>query len=273
MSVPRLKNLATSTVLAAAGAVLLAGGPVHAAAPGASPNAAVDVRVLARAGVQAMGAGAVVTIETKCPAGSSGYLYTQVTQSQPDGDLVNGETFQSVECTGEPTKVEVGMAPVPSSEDGAIPFQAGPLFVSANLDVCDEFECKGDQDSSTVSLRDTDMSRPRYEDPMLTLALPRRADFEANGAGVVVTVRYTCAAGVSGYFEAQLGQLTSPGVVSTSFDFLGLTCTAQKRSGVLAFHAYTSAWVPGPAFLALRGDACGPASCVSPAAFRTVTVA
>lgn len=269
MSVSRPKALAASTALATAVALLWTGAPAQAAA---APDAAINVRVLSQAGVQALGAGAAVTVETKCPAGSFGFLFTQVTQSQPDGDLINGEAFRSVECAGEPTTVQLGVVPFPTSEDGSIPFEVGELFVSASLDVCNEFECNGDQDSRTVRLRDTAMSQPKYNDPMLHLALPRRADLEANGAGVVVTVPYTCDAGVSGYFEAQLAQLTSPGAVSTSGDFLGLTCTAQVRSGVLAFHAYTDAWVRGPAFLTLRGDACGPAACISPAAFRTVRV-
>lgn len=269
MSVPTPRALAASTALATAVALLCTGASAQAAA---APDALINVKVLSRAGVQALGAGAAVSIETKCPAGSYGYLHTQVTRSQPDGDLINGETFRTVECTDEPTTVQVGVVPFPTSEEGSLPFERGEIFVSASLDVCNEFECSGDQDSNTMRLRDTAMSQPTYDDPMLHLRLPRRADLEANGAGVVVTVPYTCDAGVSGYFQAQLAQLTSPGVVSTSSDSLGLTCTAQVRSGVLAFHAYNNAWVRGPAFLTLQGDACGPAACISPAAFRTVRV-
>ena len=84
---------------------------------------------------------------------------------------------------------------------------------------------------------------------------------------------YTCDAGLDGGFDATLAQVGDDGSVNPSGASIELRCTAQNRTGVLAFHAYGAAWRTGKAFVRVTGYACGDDSCSLAYAFRTLRLA
>jgi hypothetical protein len=112
-------------VAVAGGAILASVAPVMADVAAQSPSQAL-VRVESPAKIKALGAAVEVQVTYSCPAGASGYLYLNISQTVIGG-VATGNASKNVVCTGgfENTAVTV------QATNRA--FRLGTAFAKADL--------------------------------------------------------------------------------------------------------------------------------------------
>lgn len=266
-SVVRRAVSAIAAVSAAVAALGWLAAPAQAAVGSdAAPN---QVELARAAGLYGDGAAIVVKVDARCAVGvQDAFLFVRVSQVDEEFGTVSGDGFAAVACTGMSERVPVAVP-------GYAAFGTGVAFASAELQVCDEFSCTTAEHSREIIVAPGTREVRSFSSDDLSYRLPRTSEIRAGGAGAVVLVSYTCAAGLVGDFDALLAQATAGGFTNTSTDRAELRCTASSRTGVLAFHANGRGWQPGDAFLLVNGYACDPVSdpCTRGTTYRTTRLA
>ena len=254
-----MRSRLTTTVAAVVGGLAY---PAHAGVD--ADTAGSQVKIAKPAGLYGEGAVILVDVSFRCAGDADeGYVYLRVSQVDGPYGTVYGEGWASVICTGAPDTVSVAVP-------GYSTFADGQAFATAELQTCSDFECSTTESAREVKVVPGTREDPSYRSDELTYRLPKTAEIQAEGAGAIVLVPYTCDAGLMGQFEASLAQATADGFVETSGDSSEMRCSATSRTGILAFHAYTTGWEPGDAFLLVNGYACEPdGPCTNGATYRT----
>ena len=238
-----------------------------AAPASAATTAQPKIHVAKSAAIFADGVGLVVNLSVRCDVGQQGQVFAEATQVVDGGFVVDGSGYASPQCTGQPETISIGVF-------GFGQFATGPAFVTGVLDICDEFTCTDTTANKTVQISEGGKGQPAFKGGGLKFKLPKTATIEAGGAGAVVLVPYTCDVGVEGSFDGYLSQMGDQGFPNTAETGAQLTCTDENRTGVLAFHALSTAWLPGAAFLIVNAYACSDTEqfCSGGSAYREINL-
>jgi hypothetical protein len=229
-------------------------------------SAQSQVKIVKTSGIYGGGAALVLDLEFKCAPGAlEAWVNIRVTQVAGPFGTVSGEGSVPVTCSGVTETLPVAIA-------GYAIFGPGVAFASADLQVCTGFECASTKTAREITLVPGTREVRSYHSRDLTYRLPQLGEIQADGAGAVVLVPYTCAAGLYGAFDAILAQASPEGFNNTSNDYADLRCTATSRAGILAFHANGSGWIAGKAFILVNGVTCEEASgeCSNGATYRNI---
>lgn len=236
--------------------------PQAAASDGALNEARVTVEVLKAATSFSSGSAAVAGVRFRCPADSDfANLYVLVSQTV-GGEVSRGWIQRPVECSGGESRLRVPVVPEAGVFD-----EGARALVTAELEACAGDGCESSDASRTPRLGEGGRGEPVYDGIDLQYTLPRLGAILAAGAGAEVRVSYQCRGGLTGVLYATLAQRQGDGV-ETGSDRKVVRC-AEDRSGVLVFHASTTPWTPGSAFLVVESEICA-VECVSGIAYRGV---
>jgi len=244
---------------------------------GAPPAYAADSTVTVRAdgAVRARGAAIVVVVNVTC-SGSAEFppsLSLRATQRLADGTLLRGSGHAPDVCTGSPTRVALTAQDFGTGE-GLKPFRVGSVFVTATLQECGFETCETTAASRTVRLADVALGVPTYTSARFSLRLPSSASLEADGAGAIIRVTYSCPGDERVFLNLSLHQRTSARVTSAGTDGRH-RCPGLNKTAVAAFHAEAFPWIRGPAYVILNGQACldpDNQDCATAYAHRLLTV-
>jgi hypothetical protein len=139
--------------------------------------------------------------------------------------------------------------------EGSKPFRVGSVFVTATLQECDFETCETTAASRTVRLADVALGVPTFTSARFSLRLPSSASLEADGAGAMIRVTYSCPGNERVFLNLSLHQRTPAGVTSAGTDGRH-RCPGLNKTAVAAFHAEAFPWIRGPAYVILNGQAC-----------------
>jgi hypothetical protein len=257
------------------GTVLVASPPARAAA--AEPS----ITVRADGAVRARGAAVVAVLTLTCRAsGTIEFISVEVTQKLTSGKLVHGsgEIPGPTSCSPTPRSLRVALTATGFDEPVAPPFHAGAAFVSATLVSCadpDCFDIAQTTSGRTVTLADVALELPKFASDGITLRQLPKASWEAQGAGALTRVAYTCPKTRFLILDVFLDQRTSAHLVTGGFTEVRLSCPGLRRTAVAAIHAEAAPWVKGSAYTTLFAQACSVASegsCEPVYAHATVTL-
>ena len=120
--------------------------PVLPAVGQISPPSVLSVEVGDEATLVARGAGVLVPIEVRCPAGGTGFLSVRVTQRAGSRIASGSGSTSDFVCTGATQTVEV----LVHAQGQA--FKRGPAVAEASLFVCSEFFCEQVTDTENIEI-------------------------------------------------------------------------------------------------------------------------